>query len=153
VQKIARHRAPWFLATIGEIAWCARVTFEHRLAKQFGRSRCWLAGDASHQTGPIGVQSMNVGLCEAETLAHHLHNILRGGTGLKVMENYNRQWQEEWRRLLGSTGGLSARGEKDAWTKRRAARILSCLPGSGEELPRLAGQLGLSFAELSSAPG
>jgi 2-polyprenyl-6-methoxyphenol hydroxylase-like FAD-dependent oxidoreductase len=153
VQKIARHRAPWFSANVGEIVWCSRVTFEHRLAKQFGQARCWLAGDAAHQTGPVGVQSMNVGLCEAETLATQLKKILREGARLKSMESYNRQWQEEWRRLLGLSGELSAREEKDAWVGRRSARILSCLPGSGEQLPRLASQLGLSFVELSPAPG
>ena len=47
------------------------------LAKQFGRNRCWLAGDAAHQTGPVGVQSMNVGFCEAEALSSALHKILR----------------------------------------------------------------------------
>ena len=69
VQKMAKARAPWFSAGVKEITWCTEVVFEHRVAKQFGRDRCWLAGDAAHQTGPVGVQSMNVGMAEAATLA------------------------------------------------------------------------------------
>ena len=69
VEKVAKQRAPWFTAGVKEITWCTEVVFEQRVAKQFGRDRCWLAGDAAHQTGPVGVQSMNVGMAEAATLA------------------------------------------------------------------------------------
>jgi 2-polyprenyl-6-methoxyphenol hydroxylase-like FAD-dependent oxidoreductase len=69
VQKVAKQRAPWFSAGVKEVTWCTEVVFEQRVARQFGRDRGWLAGDAAHQTGPVGVQSMNVGLSEAAALA------------------------------------------------------------------------------------
>ena len=47
---------------------------------------------------------------------------------------------------VGGTGGLRASNGNDAWLRRRSARLLSCLPASGADLPRLAGQLGLEFA-------
>src|SRR6266700_2525954 len=72
VHTVTQRRAPWFSATIDEIVWCTQVAFEHRLVKQFGRGRCWLAGDAAHQTSPVGAQSMNVGFCEAEGRAPRL---------------------------------------------------------------------------------
>ena len=127
------------------MTWCTDVVFEQRMAKQFGRNRCWLAGDAGHQAGPVGVQSMNVGLSEAATLAQNLRKILRERAPLESLDAYNREGQEEWRRLLGLTGGLRAKADTTVWVKERRARILSCLPASGEDLSRLAGQLGLDY--------
>jgi len=72
VQKIASERAPWFTNSLARIDWCTEVSFEKRLAVEFGKGRCWLAGDAAHQTGPVGVQSMNAGFNEALILANAL---------------------------------------------------------------------------------
>ena len=85
VEKVARHRAPWFSAGVKEITWCTEVVFEQRLAKQFGRDRCWLVGDAAHQTGPVGVQSMNVGMAEAEALAGVLRKIVSEEAPLELL--------------------------------------------------------------------
>ncbi len=145
VQMVAQHRAPWFAAGVKEISWCTDVVFEHRFAKSFGRNRCWLAGDAAHQTGPVGAQSMNVGLCEAEALAGALQKILRAKASLDLLEAYNRQQQEQWRRLLGLTGGLKVRSQTSPWVRERRSRLLSCLPASETELTGLANQLALDF--------
>jgi 2-polyprenyl-6-methoxyphenol hydroxylase-like FAD-dependent oxidoreductase len=145
VQKVAQQRAPWFSAGVKAITWCTEVVFEQRVVKQFGRDRCWLAGDAAHQTGPVGVQSMNVGMSEAATLAGALRKILRDQAPLSLLETCHRQWQDEWRRLLGLTGGLKPATETSPWVRERRARILSCLPASHEDLARLAGQLKLAL--------
>ena len=145
VQKLIRERAPWFEATVKELDWSAEVQFEHRLAKQFGRGRCWLAGDAAHQTGPVGVQSMNVGLREAADLATTLEKILRKHGSMNLLEAYDREWRGEWQRLLGVKGGLRPARQADPWLKAHAAKILPCIPASGDDLKRLAKQLGLEF--------
>ncbi len=145
VQRVAKQRAPWFSSGIREIIWCTEVVFEQRVARQFGRDRCWLAGDAAHQTGPTGVQSMNVGMAEAVTLAGALRRVLRENAPLDQLETCNREWQEEWRRLLGLTGGLKPGKETSPWVRERCGRILSCLPASGEDLGQLAGQLRLEL--------
>jgi 3-(3-hydroxy-phenyl)propionate hydroxylase len=145
VEEVARARAPWFAWGIKEITWCTQVVFEQRVARQFGRDRCWLAGDAAHQTGPVGVQSMNAGMNEAATLARTLRRILREKAPSSLLEDCDREWQEEWRRLLGLTGGLKPRKETGAWVRERCGRILACLPGSHQDLTRLAGQLGLDL--------
>lgn len=145
VEKVATQRAPWFSAGVKAITWCTEVVFEHRVAQQFGRERCWLVGDAAHQTGPVGVQSMNVGMAEAVSLAATLRRILRDKAGLNLLETCNREWQDEWRRLLGLTGGLKPGSETSPWVRERCARILSCLPASHEDLTRLAGQIGLDL--------
>ena len=73
---LIRARAPWVDASVQELSWSATVTFERRLATAFGRGRCWLAGDAAHQTTLTGTQSMNVGLYEAADLAETRTKIL-----------------------------------------------------------------------------
>jgi 2-polyprenyl-6-methoxyphenol hydroxylase-like FAD-dependent oxidoreductase len=143
VQSVGRQRAPWFSAPVQGVTWCADVVFEQRLVKQFGRNRCWLAGDAAHQTGPVGAQSMNVGMCEAASLAARLEKVLRGGAPLTSLQDYDREWQAEWGRLLGLSGGLTLRSNTAEWVRRRLPRLLSCLPGSGEDLVFLANQLAL----------
>ena len=145
VELVARQRAPWFTAKLRALTWCTDVVFEHRVARQFGRNHCWLAGDAAHQTGPAGVQSMNVGMSEAAALVGILRKILRERASLEELEAYDREGQEEWRRLLGLAGGLKSRGNTSAWVSDRRARILPCLPGSGADLTRLAAQLQLDF--------
>ena len=145
VEKVTKQRAPWFSATIKAVTWCTDVVFEQRMAKQFGRGRCWLAGDAAHQTGPVGVQSMNVGLAEAARLAGILWKLLREQAPQNLLQTYNQERQDEWRRLLGLTGGLKPRSDASAWVEEHRARILPCLPGANEDLTRLASQLGLEF--------
>jgi 2-polyprenyl-6-methoxyphenol hydroxylase-like FAD-dependent oxidoreductase len=146
VEKVARHRAPWFMSGVKEITWCTDVVFQHRVAKSFGHGRVWLAGDAAHQTGPVGAQSMNVGILEAESLAGKLWKALHDDTGMTSMESYNAERLKEWRSLLGMTGGLRPGSTAPSWVAERCGRLLSCIPGSGEDLAQLAKQLGLTVA-------
>jgi 2-polyprenyl-6-methoxyphenol hydroxylase-like FAD-dependent oxidoreductase len=146
VQKIASERAPWFTNSLGKVDWCTEVTFEKRLAVQFGKSRCWLVGDAAHQTGPVGVQSMNAGFNEAFSLANALKKILREGASTNLLEAYGVNAQRQWQVLLGLTGGLKASRDTGAWVTKRAERLLPCLPGCGPDLKALAGQVGLGLA-------
>jgi len=145
VQKIARERAPWFNSAVNSIAWCTEVSFEQRVVTSFGRKRCWLAGDAAHQTGPAGVQSMNAGFLEAGQLTALLGKILRQNAPLSTLANYNKQQTAQWRRLLGFSGGLKPRSDTDPWVRDHASRILPCLPACGPDLARLAQQLKLDL--------
>lgn len=142
VQKFIQERAPWFGGNIGEIGWSTDVQFEHRLAKRFGADHRWLVGDAAHQTGPVGMQSMNAGLLEAAELAGHLTNILRENGSPNLLETYDRNRRQEWERLLQLQGQPQPGKQADPWTKKYAARILSSIPASGEDFTRLARQLG-----------
>jgi 2-polyprenyl-6-methoxyphenol hydroxylase-like FAD-dependent oxidoreductase len=86
---------------------------------------------------------MNAGICEAESLAGRLQEILRGAAPLTLLQDYDRQWQAEWGRLMGLSGGLKPRSNTGDWVRRRLGRLLPCLPGSGEDLAYLANQLAL----------
>jgi 2-polyprenyl-6-methoxyphenol hydroxylase-like FAD-dependent oxidoreductase len=145
LERLINRRAPWFSAKIGAISWCKHVAFEARLARQFGEGRCWLAGDAAHQTGPVGVQSLNVGLCDAAALAEALAKVIREEAPRDILKAYSAAQRDQWGQLLGPAGGIWAGSETDAWVRERCARILPCLPASGNDLARLAGQLRLEF--------
>jgi 2-polyprenyl-6-methoxyphenol hydroxylase-like FAD-dependent oxidoreductase len=106
-------------------------------------------GDAAHQTSPVGVQSLNVGLCEAELLAKTLQKCLQEEEPVDTLPAYESSRQNEWRHLLGQGGGIWAGSDTDAWVRQRRMRILPCLPASGEDLARLAAQLRL---EVGPAP-
>ncbi len=147
VQKVAQRRAPWFSATVKDIAWCSEISFEQRLVQEFGRGRVWLAGDAAHQTGPVAVQSMNVGFAEAQTLVALLKKVLRDNAPLGSLAQYGRAQQAEWQSLLGLSGGLKETANTDKWIAERRGRLLSCLPASGAALGDLAAQVGLAFSQ------
>lgn len=140
VEKTAKGRAPWFTASIGQIAWCSGVVFEQRLASEFGRGRCWLLGDAAHQTGPVGVQSINAGFVEAQEFTVAVKQVLREGAPLTVLEAFNQAQQARWRSLLGQAGGLRPRTDASPWVRDHASRLLPCLPATGLDLARLASQ-------------
>jgi 2-polyprenyl-6-methoxyphenol hydroxylase-like FAD-dependent oxidoreductase len=144
VRGLVRERAPWFEPELRELGWSIEVRFERRLVPAFGRDRVWLAGDAAHLTGPAGMQSMNAGLDEACDLASRIVRVRRGGEGLDLLEAYGGERLAAWRFLLGRQGGLRADAGTPPFAARNAARLLPCLPATGEDLGALAGQLGLA---------
>jgi len=148
MRYLIKARAPWFDAPVRNFDWIAEVQFQRGLVKHFGGGPCRLVGDAAHQTGPAGVQSLNVGLQEADTLAGLLAARLRGGgpEAERDLEEWDGHWRREWRRLLGLDGGLEVTESTPEWLRQRAHQILPCLPGFGKDLERLAGQLRLGFS-------
>jgi hypothetical protein len=86
-----------------------------------------------------------MGFREAAALASILHKILRDGCPLNLLETYNREQQNDWRRLLAINGGLKARSEASPWIAKHCARILPCLPAGGADLEFITSQLGLGF--------
>lgn len=153
LRSLIEERAPWFSGSIGELAWRSVVRFERRLAPSFGAGRMWLAGDSAHLTGPVGVQSMNVGLQEAMSLADAIHDVLRNGAPLERLETYGRHWTGVWRQLHGLSGTLRPGPGAETWIAEKAPRLLSCLPAHGDALAAMAGQLGLELEDAAAAAG
>ena len=145
VQELVRERAPWFRGAIGEIDWIAEVQFEPGVSRRFGQGRCWLVGDAAHQTGPVGMQSMNVGLREAAALVGNVKKIVREHDSPNLLNAYASDRREEWQQLLGTKGTPKPGIQTDPWIRERSARILRCLPASGEHLRQLLDQIGLDL--------
>ena len=130
LRQLIGERAPWFKGRIGRLDWTAVGLFERKLATSFGNERIWLAGDAAHLTGPIGAQSMNVGLREARDLAAAIVAALesRDGAGLG---RYASSRMAEWKALFNP--------EPKAGDP--LSQIKPCLPASGPELDALVGQV------------
>jgi len=145
MRALIQERAPWFRGSVDEIAWSLAIRFERALAGSFGRGRVWMAGDACHLTGPVGGQSLNIGIREAHDLAGRMPRCLRENASLELLEEYGLERLEEWRRMLGLGWALAGTPDTDAWIAERAPRLLPCLPASGDRLERLAAQLGLTL--------
>ncbi len=146
LQRLLERRAPWFEGQFKELEWSTEAQFGRRLAKRFGEGRCWLVGDAAHQTGPIGTQSMNIGFCEGAELAAGVRRLLVDHGSPDFLAEYSTSRRAEWQRMLGLDGGLKSTATTDPWIWDHAAQILPCLPASGVELKCLVNQLGLEFA-------
>jgi 2-polyprenyl-6-methoxyphenol hydroxylase-like FAD-dependent oxidoreductase len=146
LHDLLRERAPWFENPIEELHWTDAALFERKLADRFGGGRTWLVGDAAHITGPVGAQSMNVGLREADDLAGCLSAALQDPGCLPRIRDYGLERTAEWRSLLGIGEKLVPLGESPPWFEGRQARILSCIPASGQDLRRLLAQIGLRLA-------
>ena len=143
LRRLIADRAPWFEGQIENIHWRIVVRFERRLATAFGRKRMWLAGDAGHLTGPVGMQSMNVGLREAKELADVMARVLRDGASPEQLADYNRQRVAEWRCLLGLESGLMSGDQTDPWVRQCRDRLLPCIPACAANLATLTQQLRL----------
>ena len=144
--RLLRDRAPWFGGNIRAVDWRTDIQFEHRLADHFGKGRCWLAGDSAHQTGPVGMQSMNAGLREGADLAEALRKIIKERQGEALLQRYGDEHRAEWKRLLKLDGGPKPLNTATNWVKGNCARIIECLPASGVELAAMLQQLGLASA-------
>jgi len=146
LKRLIAERAPWFREEIDAIHWTAAVVFQPCLVDRFARGRVWLAGDAAHSTGPVGVQSMNVGLREAHDVAERISAAVKTGFDPRALERYDAERQHEWRELLGLDGPPRSGGTVPAWAGGRLDRLLPCIPASGPELRGLLSEIGVQFA-------
>ena len=131
LQELLDSFAPWFKGKVTGIEWTALGLFERKLATSFGEGRVFIAGDAGHLTGPLGGQSMNVGLREADDLAGRFAHSLRQEGPVGRLDDYNASRAAEWRKLFGA----------DAAYGSRRALLLPCLPASGDDLKALLAQM------------
>lgn len=145
LHALLRARAPWFDGTSAEIRWSTTVRFERRLVDRFGAGRIWLAGDAAHLTGPVGVQTMNISFREVNDLAARMATILTGPATVESLADYDAERRAEWRRLFGLDGAIQADESTPSWARERADQLVTCLPASGDALGQLLSQLGLAY--------
>ena len=137
------ERAPWFTGSMGEMDWRVAVRFEHRLASAFGKNRIWLAGDAAHLTGPVGMQSMNTGLIEARDLVDVICDVLHGGKRTECLESYNTRSLARWRRLLGRDDGLQCSEQRCPGCVNAKTDSCRAFRHPAANLTELAEQIGL----------
>jgi 2-polyprenyl-6-methoxyphenol hydroxylase-like FAD-dependent oxidoreductase len=145
LDNLLAARAPWFTVPT-QIYWSTLAVFERRLTRSFGNGGVWLAGDAAHQAAPVGVHSMNSGIVEAHELALRISQIQRDGGAPSLLQEYSTGTRGAWQWLLGDPGAVRALPEADPWVVRTGARILACIPASGEDLEPLLEQIGLTIS-------
>jgi 2-polyprenyl-6-methoxyphenol hydroxylase-like FAD-dependent oxidoreductase len=149
LQDLINERAPGCPASVEHLYWRLLVGFQKRLADRFGEGRMWLAGDAAHLAGPVGNQSMNVGLREAHDLANRIASVIDLRASGEILDQYGSERIQEWRFLLGLTGGLRPKAEMDERLAALAKPLVEWLPASGYNLASLVHRLGF---EVEGAP-
>jgi 2-polyprenyl-6-methoxyphenol hydroxylase-like FAD-dependent oxidoreductase len=146
LEQLIAARAPWCTARPTEIYWSTLGLFESRLTRSFGQGGVWLAGDAAHQAAPVGVHSMNAGLVEARGLAARITRILREGEAAAQLEQLSNHTREAWQRVVDAGRQVRALPGADPWVRDARARIVACIPASGDDLEPLLRQIGLSIS-------
>ena len=149
--ELIAGRAPWWTARPTQIYWSTLALFEPRLVRRFGSGRVWLAGDAAHQAAPVGVQSMNSGLVEARELATRISRIERAGGEPSLLEEFATGISRAWDSLLGAGEAVRALPGAEPWVSQTAARIVACIPASGEDLEPLLQQIRLTTTARAQA--
>jgi len=150
LEQLIAARAPWWTARPMQTYWSTLALFERRLARSFGQGGVWLAGDAAHHAAPVGVHSMNSGLVEARELAARMSRIQHAGGTPSLLQQFATETHEAWQWLLDAStpagGAVRALPGADPWVRQTGARILACLPASGDDLAPLRKQIGLTIA-------
>ena len=146
LEQLIAARAPWWMARPTRIYWSTLALFEPRLAQRFGKGGVWLAGDAAHQAAPVGVHSMNSGMVEARELAARMTRVLRAGGQPSLLQEVATDTHARWQRFLNADREVRALPGADPWVRESRARIVGCVPASGDDLESLLGQIGLTAA-------
>lgn len=142
--QFVAERAPWFTARPTRIYWSTLAVFEWRLARTLGKDGVWLAGDAAHQAAPVGVHSLNSGLVEAREWAAGISQIRRSAGSPSLLRECAATTHEAWQWLLDAGRVVRALPGATPWVRAAAARIVTCIPASGEDLEPLLEQIGLT---------
>ena len=153
LEQLIAARAPWCTARPTQIYWSTLGMFESRLTRSFGRGGVWLAGDAAHQAPPVAVHSMNSGLLEARELASRISQIQRSAGAPSLLEQLATEMHEAWEWLLEPGRAVRALPGADSWVRQNGARILACMPASGDDLEPLLQQIGLTVAPSGRSAG
>jgi 2-polyprenyl-6-methoxyphenol hydroxylase-like FAD-dependent oxidoreductase len=146
LEQLIAETAPWCTVRPTQIYWSTLALFARRLTRSFGTGSVWLAGDAAHQAAPVGVHSMNSGLVEARELAARMSRIQRAGGAPSLLQEFATETHETWQWLIGADRSVRALPGADPWIERNGARILACVPASGDDLEPLLKQIGLTVS-------
>lgn len=140
LRALLAARMPWYAGDPGKFEWSGAADFCPALATSFGERRVWLAGDAAHSTAPLGGQSLNVGIHEADDLARRISKSLAEAPG-PLGSGYAEQRRLEWQRLFGLGPSAPSFARAPAWVSLHMAQLLPSLPVSGDDLDDVLEQL------------
>lgn len=141
LRQLLASRMPWYGTDARNFEWSGSAEFHPALAERFGEGRVWLAGDAAHSTGPLGGQSLNVGIHEAHDLARRMADQVGHAGTSPLGVGYTHQRLLEWRVLFGRGSSEPMAPRARDWVKRNLAMLLQALPAAGDDLDDLLDQL------------
>jgi 2-polyprenyl-6-methoxyphenol hydroxylase-like FAD-dependent oxidoreductase len=143
LRQLLSSRMPWYAADPRAFEWSGSAEFQPALVERFGEGRVWLAGDAAHSTGPLGGQSLNVGVHEAHDLAGRMaRGIQLGEPGVPALGvAYSQQRRLEWQVLFGLAPSAPSAPRAPEWVKRNLPLLRQALPAAGDDLDDLLDQL------------
>jgi 2-polyprenyl-6-methoxyphenol hydroxylase-like FAD-dependent oxidoreductase len=150
LKELLAARLPWYAAELERCAWCGVAEFRKALVTRFGLGRVWLAGEAAHLTGPLGVHSLNIGLDEANELASSMADALEDSSSRDFGPEYDARRGLQWRELLGLEQRAEFSSRSPEWARRNLSRLIPCLPAADGDLDDLLDQL--RVAPVSHAP-
>jgi 3-(3-hydroxy-phenyl)propionate hydroxylase len=105
----------------------ASYRFHALVARQWRRSRVFLAGDAAHQQPPFIGQGMCQGLRDVSNLIWKLDRVLKGQSGAALLDTYEEERSEHVRQLttrIKAIGKVICERDPEA-ARERDARILA----------------------------
>jgi 2-polyprenyl-6-methoxyphenol hydroxylase-like FAD-dependent oxidoreductase len=105
--------------SIRRMLWSSHFHIQHRLATALRQGNILLAGDAAHVHSPAGGQGMNVGIQDAVSLAHALHQTLRSSDHAALDK-----WQEDRLKIAHSVVDMTDRLTKVATLSSPALKAL-----------------------------
>lgn len=146
LRQLLEARMPWYAAQANGFEWSGTAEFQPALAESFGDGRVWLVGDAAHTIGPLGGQSLNVGIHEADDLTRRIVQRLGSSDPDSLELNYSTQRRLEWQRLFGLGPSRPQTLGAPDWVRRNIHAILPGLPAAGDDLDDLLEQLHLASA-------
>jgi 2-polyprenyl-6-methoxyphenol hydroxylase-like FAD-dependent oxidoreductase len=144
LHELMASRLPFYGESVDCVEWCGIAEFRPAVVERFGEGRAWLAGEAAHLTGPLGTQSINVGIDEASELARCMGERLRHPSGEHFGADYDGKRTRQWRQLLGLDAPTSLGPRSAGWAVEHLPRLLPSLPASGADLDDLLDQLRLT---------
>jgi 2-polyprenyl-6-methoxyphenol hydroxylase-like FAD-dependent oxidoreductase len=90
-------------ARITSLAWCARVSLQHRVADRFRQGRSFLAGDAAHAYSPATGQGMNAAIQDAANLGWKLAFAAARPASPALLDSYERERRPVARQVCAMT--------------------------------------------------
>lgn len=146
LQQLLASRMPWYATEALRFEWSGIAEFNPALAERFGEGRVWLAGDAAHSTGPLGGQSLNVGIHEGVDLARRIAEHQEQPLATPVGVGYSQQRRLEWQLLFGVGPSKPDVSRSLDWLRLNIAKLLPALPAAGDDLDDLLDQLHVKVA-------
>ena len=115
----------------------AELRQRRRLARRGRRAPGGSGRRAQHELGAGG---------SARAGGAHDRGSCARGAAPSLLEEFATETHEAWQWLLGAGREVRALPGADPWVRQTAARILACIPASGDDLEPLLEQIGLTAA-------